>query len=109
MPKFGGVLKNRAEDFVFGYGSLINSVSRFQTDPGSKDAISARLAAEFGYRRCWNFHGPTSVQTALGVKKAEGEIPARSINGVVYPADGADMSLLDEREEGYTRVAVPWD
>lgn len=39
----------------------------------------------------------------------EGAETGQPINGIVYAAGGADMGLVDEREEGYARVAVPWE
>ena len=102
-------MESQTVHFIFGFGSLINSLSRFQTNPGSKDAVPVTISPEFGYVRCWNFHGTTSLLTALGVRKLEkGEMGSR-INGIVYPADAEDMSLCDEREEGYVRVPVPWE
>ena len=109
VPEFSGKLKNQTENFIFGYGSLINSLSRFQTNPDSKDAIPVRLSADFGYVRCWNFHGPTSRLTALGLRKTEKSEVSYPINGIIYPAGGEDMSLCDEREEGYYRVPVSWE
>ena len=103
-----GGLRKKDTQFVFGYGSLINSISRYQTNPKSKDAVPVQVSADFGFLRAWNFHGGFSKLTALGVRRPlEGE-SAHDINGVVYPVDGTDMAAVDEREDGYNRVEIPW-
>ncbi|MCH8888498.1 MAG: gamma-glutamylcyclotransferase [SAR324 cluster bacterium] len=106
---FSRKLETQTVNFIFGFGSLINSRSRFQTNPGSKDAVPVKISSAFGYLRCWNFHGATSLLTALGVRELSENEMGRSINGIIYPADGEDMSLCDEREEGYLRVELPWE
>lgn len=108
IPRFNQKLREQVVHFIFGYGSLINYTSRRQTNPESKDAIPVRVSPEFGYVRAWNFHGSSSKLTALGLRKIETGNEANSINGVIYPVNGTDMSLVDAREEGYTRVEVPW-
>ena len=37
----------------------------------------------------------------------DGEV-AHEINGVIYPVDGTDMASVDDREDVYTRVEIPW-
>ena len=108
IPRFDLKLKEQVVHFIFGFGSLINHNSRRQTNPESKDAIPVRVAPEFGYIRSWNYHGTSSKLTALGVREIENGEDAHSINGVIYPVNGTDMSLVDEREDGYKRVEVPW-
>ena len=104
-----GKLAKQPTNFIFGYGSLINAVSRFQTMPKSKDAIPVRISQECGYYRIWNFRGTTSKLTALGIQKADDPISGLAMNGVIYPVDCDDMSLCDQREAGYCRVEVPWE
>lgn len=106
---FSGKLKQQPTHFIFAYGSLINAESRFQTIPKSKDAIPVRISPEFGYFRMWNYQGIRSRLTALGVQKVQDEGDGLSMNGVIYPVDGDDMSLYDKREEGYYRAEVPWE
>ena len=45
--------------------------------------------------------------TALGLRKPRDGESASTINGVLYPVDGDDMSKFDAREEGYARVEIP--
>jgi hypothetical protein len=47
--------------------------------------------------------------TALGLRKPYPRESASTINGVLYPVEGDDMSKFDAREEGYARVEVPRD
>lgn len=107
--EFSGKLNTQPEHFIFGYGSLINSISRYQTNPDSKDAIPVRVAAEFRHARYWNYHGTSSRLTALGVRQIRDEENGQEINGVIYPILDSDMAQVDEREEGYRRVALPWE
>ncbi|MFP3571058.1 gamma-glutamylcyclotransferase, partial [Paraburkholderia sp. SIMBA_030] len=65
-----------------------------------------RVSAAFGYVRSWSDRARTGF-TALGLRRPfEGEAPM-TINGVIYPVAGNDMSAFDEREKGYVRVEVP--
>lgn len=94
------------KEFIFGYGSLINTPSREATGRGRIDAVSARVSPAFGYVRSWVARSPSGF-TALGLRPAApGEEPS-SINGVVFPVDGDNLPRFDRRESGYDRVAVP--
>ena len=95
-----------AENFIVGYGSLINSASRNSTAAAAIPAIPVRVLASFGYIRTWN-HPSQFFFTALGLRKAKPGESGVTINGVLYEAAGADMSKFDEREQGYTRLEVP--
>jgi hypothetical protein len=103
---WGRKLPNAPTHFIFGYGSLINSASRNSTASTPIPAIPVRVSPAFGFRRCWNDRSPSGF-TALGLCKAEPGKPGGTINGVVYPIEGEDLSKFDEREEGYTRAEVP--
>jgi hypothetical protein len=103
---WGRKLADSPTHFIFGYGSLINSESRNATATKSVPAIPARVSAAFGFRRCWNDRSPSGF-TALGLCKAPRGERGTTINGVVYPVEGDDMSKFDQREEGYTRAEVP--
>ena len=96
-----------AADFVFGFGSLINTKSRMASDPQATDAVPVRVVGDFGYCRAWNFQSSSARLTALGLEK----LPAgesRTINGIISPVFGAEgMAALDEREAGYCRVQIP--
>jgi hypothetical protein len=103
---WGQKLQNFPTDFIFGYGSLINSASRNSTASTPIPAIPARVSAAFGYRRCWNDRSPSGF-TALGLCKTGSDGSGNTINGVVYPVQGEDLPKFDLREEGYIRVEVP--
>jgi hypothetical protein len=103
---WGRKLPNSPTHFIFGYGSLINSVSRNSTASTLLPAIPARVSSGFGFRRCWNDRSPSGF-TALGLCKAVPGEAGATINGVVYPVVGEDISKFDLREEGYIRAEVP--
>ena len=102
----GQLLPSIPTDFIFGYGSLINTVSRNSTSSAPLPAIPVRVSSGFGYVRTWNDRSPSSF-TALGLRKLRDGEPGRTINGILYPVDGVDMSKFDAREKGYMRVEVP--
>jgi hypothetical protein len=102
----GHRLPNTPTNFIFGYGSLINSASRNSSVTVPIPAIPVRVSAAFGYVRTWNDRSVSGF-TALGLRKLNLGETGRTINGVLYPAEGADMSSFDAREKGYVRVEVP--
>jgi hypothetical protein len=103
---WGRKLPDQPTDFIFGYGSLINTASRNSSLIHPVPTIPVRVSAAFGYVRVWNDRAPSGF-TALGLRKpASGESPM-TINGVLYPVEGADMATLDTREQGYVRVEIP--
>jgi hypothetical protein len=104
----GAMLPDQPTQFIFGYGSLINSVSRNSTAGKAVPAIPVRVSAAFGYIRAWDDRS-TSGFTALGLHKPGPGEKASTINGVLYPVDGDDMAKYDIREQGYARVEVPRD
>ena len=103
---WGRKLPNAPTQFIFGYGSLINTASRNSTASAPIPAIPVRVSAAFGYIRTWNDRSPSGF-TALGLRKPRTGESASTINGVLYPVDGDDMSKFDAREEGYARVEIP--
>ena len=104
----GTMLPDQPTQFIFGYGSLINSASRNATAGKTIPAIPVRVSAAFGYIRAWDDRS-TSGFTALGLRKPGPGEKASTINGVLYPVDGDDMAKYDVRERGYARVEVPRD
>lgn len=103
---WGTRLPDQPTQFIFGYGSLINTPSRNATAGQPVAAIPVRVSAAFGYVRSWSDRSPSGF-TALGLRHPfQGEAPM-TINGVIYPVFGNDMSAFDEREKGYVRVEVP--
>lgn len=102
----GHKLPNIPTNFIFGYGSLINSASRNSSVTTPISAIPVRVLAAFGYVRTWNDRSASGF-TALGLRKIEAGQIGHTINGVLYPVEGADMSNFDVREKGYVRIEVP--
>jgi hypothetical protein len=105
---WGRKLANQPENFLFGYGSLINTDSRNATAPKPIHAIPVRISASFGFVRAWVDRSATGF-TALGLRRPVAGESAMTINGVLYPVESAHMSLFDRREAGYARVAVRLD
>ncbi len=103
---WGRRVANQPTQFVFGYGSLINTASRNATASKPVAAIPARLSAAFGYVRCWCDRAGSGF-TALGLRRPAPGESAMTVNGVLYPAVGDDMARFDARESGYARVEVP--
>ena len=105
---WGRKLPNEPGQFIFGYGSLINTQSRNTTAGTAMPALPVRVSAAFGYLRTWNDRSPSGF-TALGLRKPLPGESASTINGVLYPVQGDDMTKFDGREEGYARVEVPME
>jgi hypothetical protein len=103
---WGTKLPEQPTNFIFGYGSLINTASRNSTAAAPIAAIPVRVSSEFGYIRTWNDRSASGF-TALGLRRPGPGEKALTINGVLYPVEGSDMSKFDEREAGYVRVEVP--
>lgn len=102
------VQRNQSKNFLFGFGSIINTKSRLGSDPKSRNAFACRIKAEFGYVREWNFQASTSKICALGLRKTLPKEKGATINGVLFSAPD-DMTAFDQRENGYMRVRVPLD
>jgi hypothetical protein len=102
----GVTLPDQPTQFIFGYGSLINSASRNSTASRMTPAIPVRVTAAFGFVRVWNDRSRSGF-TALGLRKAGSGEKASTINGVIYAADVDDIGKFDAREQGYARVEVP--
>jgi hypothetical protein len=115
-------------DFIFGYGSLINTRSRkktwaaastcttvFNSSPDSVEnseveGIPARIR---GFERHWSVRSFGRKYTALGCSKqkrvnAESNITdVTYVNGVIFQCDDKEgLKAFDTREYGYTRVQV---
>ncbi len=105
---WGEKLPNQPTEFIFGYGSLINSASRGSTAGQPVPAIPVRVSAAFGYIRTWSDRSSSGF-TALGLSKAGPGEKGSTINGVLYAVDDSDITKYDAREQGYARVSVPRD
>lgn len=87
--------------YIFGYGSLICADSRSRTGVAG-DAHPVEIQ---GIARKWSVHTPEWPATAVSAH----DEPSASSNGVYFQVDEQNLERFDEREQGYRRVAVPWN
>ncbi len=84
--------------FIFGYGSLINSISR-QVTGETGAAVAVKIS---GFVRHWSkissHYGMSSVVVLADISGA--------CNGVLVEVQGSELKQFDEREKGYQRVLV---
>jgi hypothetical protein len=88
------------QQFVIGYGSLMNSESRMRTVPRADRALPVILR---GWQRGFftrSLYRPGT--TFLGVKRAKGG----RLVAVYFALDGDDIKRLDRREGSYCRRAI---
>ncbi|WP_162062516.1 gamma-glutamylcyclotransferase family protein [Vibrio taketomensis] len=85
------------KQYIFGYGSLINSASR-QLTGQTADAIPAIAR---GLCRYWGKVDESYILAPLVVTKGKG-----MINGVLLQVDNTQLSEFDLRERGYQRIAI---
>ena len=88
------------QNYIFGYGSLINPESRAKTGE-SGIAIPVRL---WGVQRAWNLVAHAFQLTGVGATYK----PSSYANGVIIPVSESELPKFDEREvrHGYKRVPV---
>jgi cation transport regulator ChaC len=89
------------QQYIFGYGSLIEQASRMRTAPAARYILPARVR---GYvRGWWARTGSIGFTTTfLGAVPK----PTASINGVVYAVTEAELKASNDREEGYTPTDI---
>lgn len=83
--------------YIFGYGSLMNSASRRLTGQTS----AARPAIAHGLCRYWGKVDESYILAPLVVTQGEG-----LINGVLLQVDDAQLVEFDRRERGYQRIQI---
>lgn len=84
-------------DYIFGYGSLMNSASRQLTGQTS----TATPAIAQGLCRYWGKVDESYLLAPLVVTKGEG-----MVNGVLVQLDSGQLSEFDHRERGYKRIKL---
>ncbi len=90
--------KAQERHFIFGYGSLINSISRTVTgETGSAVAVKIDGVSRYWSRISEDF-GMSSV---VVVKDPQGQC-----NGVLVEVPESELASFDERERGYQRVLI---
>ncbi len=99
--------------FIFGYGSLINKVSRERSSPSAFQAVPVKIK---NYTRGW--FGRTGVKglstTYLGCLKNDSSILKENekstfVNGVIYEINKDELPILDKRERRYKRDKVAFN
>lgn len=86
------------KNYLFGYGSLISTLSRETTAKTGK----AKPARVSGWQRAWNYHNSERNRNVLGVSKKKEAF----CNGVIFPVQENELSAFDKRESGYERVEI---
>lgn len=88
--------------YLIGYGSLMEDVSRQRSAPQATEVTPVRVQ---GFRRAWAAHGASIgfSTTFLGVSQ-----DAKSaMNAVLFPLQNeTDIANMDARENGYCRVQL---
>lgn len=84
-------------NYIFGYGSLMNSASRQLTGQTSA-AVTATIE---GFKRYWGKIDDSYILSPLVVDKGHG-----LVNGVLLEVDEQGLQEFDVRERGYHRVKI---
>lgn len=90
-----------SNQFIFGYGSLVESQSRARTSPSALYAFPANVA---GIQRGWfDQTGGFSLSTTY-----LGAVPDSNshCNGVIFQVSQQQLDAFDERETGYKRDRI---
>ncbi len=98
----GGPPSTTQQNYIFGYGSLIEDESRMRTTPSARNAFPVKVK---GVRRGWWARGAASglTTTFLGAL----DDPAAECNGVIYPVTAQEIAATDQRENaGYKRCKI---
>jgi hypothetical protein len=87
------------EQYVFGYGSLIDSQCRVATSPSASYATPVNV---FGIQRGWfgrlDDVGPTYLSALPN--------PNSNCNGVIFKVSVQELEAIDEYESGYERKRI---
>lgn len=84
--------------YIFGYGSLINSLSRAVTGE-SGSVLPVKVS---GYERSWSVMSPDFGMSSVAVVQREGAL----CNGVLVEVPESEIPLFDLRERGYQRARI---
>jgi hypothetical protein len=87
--------------FIFGYGSLVESQSRSRTSPSALYAFPVNVA---GIQRGWfdQVGGVSLSTTYLGAVPD----PDSNCNGVIFQVSQQQLDAFDQRETGYNRERI---
>lgn len=92
---------SNSKQFIFGYGSLVESKSRAMTSPTALYASPVNIA---GIQRGWfDQTGGVSLSTTY-----LGAVPnaSASCNGVIFQVSQQQLDAFDQRETGYNREKI---
>lgn len=93
------------QQYIFGYGSLIEDASRLSTTPAAKFAWPVRVS---GIVRGWFARGAASGLTTTFLGAVDAQRPEPWCNGVIYAVSPEDLAATDRRESaGYQRCRIP--
>ena len=92
-------VSQQANNYIIGYGSLMQRESRQATHPNAIDVYPIEVK---GFKRIWGIKGGDYKTTFLTLVKDS----KAALNAVYYPAADFDILEADEREMGYCRVLV---
>lgn len=93
-------ISQQDNNYIIGYGSLIQKESRRITNPNAKYVYPIEVK---GFKRIWGIQGGNYKTTFLTLLKDKNS----SLNAVYYPVADYDILETDEREMGYCRILVP--
>lgn len=88
------------QNFLIGYGSLMQSASRRRTNPRAVNVYPIMVR---GFERVWGIRSHNYYTTMLTIIKNK----RAQLNAVYYPVMAQDITQTDAREGGYCRVNVP--
>lgn len=99
-PKNKPSIDPNKDNYLIGYGSLMQLKSRLRTD---KDAQHAWPIDVTGFKRVFGLRGnslyPTTFLTLI-------QSPGSLMNAVYFKVDNASLSKLDHRESAYCRIKL---
>lgn len=101
----GGGKPAGPQQYIFGYGSLIEDASRLSTTPSARNAWPVKVS---GIARGWWARGAASGLTTTFLGAIKSARPEQWCNGVIYAVSAEDLAATDRRESaGYQRCRIP--
>lgn len=92
-----------ADQWIIGYGSLMDRASRTRQAPKAMAAYPVHVRGiEVGWFHQFKTVTQSLSPTFLGARQA-----SVICGGVIYKASESDLNATDQRETGYTRLEVP--
>lgn len=91
-------------NYIIGYGSLINNASRAQTNPDVTVLLPVKVS---GFTRDWSAASDTYKIIFLGASPCDRQEKNCFLNGLAYLTNSIDAT--DKRENSYCRHEVPFN